>query len=265
MTTRLRTGIGAAAAVVLLLDVFVVYGARVTHAVTAVDARRMYAEAPSYAGTDDYADRDAGVRPASGVYRYATSGHARIDRLGVDRRYPSTTVRVVRHGPGCEWSETVPILREHVETYTACSTRGDQLDTGFATDLTYFLVPGRGNSICSPAGTRTGAGRRSGEEVRFRCVDREHGVVTTGTTTYTGLGRAEVDGSPWPCREVRIVTVMSGSTQGAAVRDICADAVTGLVLAEHRHVGLSVSSRFVGRVTYTEDAQFRLLSFTPEV
>ncbi len=256
-------GIGGASTLAAALGLFVVHGARTAHPVSVAAATRRYAEDPAYAGRGDFDGRPVGERPAPGVYRYATTGSSRIDRLGVVREYPAITVRVVRHGPGCEWSETVPILREHTETYTACSTGGDQLDTGFGTRLVYFSVPSSSDAACSSYGTRTGGAREPDAVVRFSCTDRDHGMHAEGTTTFIGPDSVVVGGVATSCRRIRIVTVMQGATEGAAVREICADPVTGLVLSETRSVGLSVVSAFVGRVRYAESAEFRLLSTQP--
>lgn len=255
--------IGGGAALVGGLGVFVVHGARTAHPVSLADARRIYAAEPAYAGRGGEDRRPVGERPAPGVYRYATTGFSRIDRLGVIRRYPATTLRVIRHGPHCEWSETVPILREHTETYTTCASDGDQLDTGFSTRLVYFSIASWSDSECSSYGTRTGGGRAPGAVVRFSCTDHKHGVHAEGTTTYVGAGSVVVDRVPTACRRIRVVTVMTGATEGAAVRELCTEPVTGLVLTEVRSVGLTVISAFIGRVRYAETARFDLLSVQP--
>ncbi len=246
------------------LGSFVVYGARVTHPVSVTDALRRYADRPSYAGrADAETSTIAGTRPTAGVYRYTTAGSSRVDLLGIDRRYPATTWRVVRHGPGCQWEEEVPIFGEHVETYSACAADGDQRDTGYGTRLTYFLVPGVGDATCSPGGTRTGHTLRKGESSRFRCLDPARQVRTDGTATFLGEERVMVDGRATPCRRVRVLTVMTGSTSGAALRVLCTDASTGLVLHETRTVGLTVENSFVGVVRYLESAEFTLQSTMP--
>jgi len=243
---------------------FVVYGARATHPVGVDDALRRYAERPTYAGRSGVDSRPIGVRPAAGVYLYATVGSARVDLLGIDRRYPATTSRIIRHGPGCQWEEEVPILLEHVEAYSACAADGDQLDTGYSTRLTYFFVVGVSDAACAPTGTRTGYALGQGTSRAFRCLDASRGVRTDGTATFLGDDTVDVAGHATACRRVRIVTVMSGTTNGAAVRELCSDATSGLLLHETRTVGLTVESAFVGLVRYVESAEFVLRSTTPQ-
>ena len=248
---------------VLGLGVFLVAGARAANPVTRSDAVVRYANAPGFAGLPGWNRPLTGGRPAPGVYLYATTGFARIDRLGVRRDYPATTARIVRLGPGCQWREQVAIFNEHLETYSACAQRGDQIDTGFGTRLTYFFVPGVTDLVCEPGGTRTATGRTAGAAVTFRCADEDHDVVATGTATFRGVSAVTVEGRATPCRRVTIVTVLSGTTTGAASRELCTTPDTGLVLSETRTVGVGVRSRFVGRVAYTEQATFTLQSLTP--
>jgi hypothetical protein len=247
------------------LGVFVATGARVADPVTTVEALSQYLGDPDFDGLPGWNRPRSSPRPVPGVYTYATEGFAKVSRLGIDRRYPAVTTRVVRHGPGCQWRETVPIFDEHRETYSACAQGGDQLDTGFGTRLVYFFVPASTDNVCSTAGTRTGAGMQPGETREFTCRDDDSDVTVTGSVTYRGTGSVDVAGVPVACRRVLVVTRLTGSNEGGAVRDLCTTPDTGLVLSEERSVGIKVRSAFIGALTYTEIATFRLQSLTPLV
>ncbi|HVE64058.1 MAG TPA: hypothetical protein VNB94_09680 [Mycobacteriales bacterium] len=262
-STWVRRALGVLVTVSLGLGTFVLYGARVAHPVSAAEALRGFTERPSYAGRPGLDAALDGVRPAAGVYRYATTGSARVDLLGIERHYPSTTARVVRLGPGCQWEEQVPLFDEHVETYSACAAAGDQIETGYATRLTYFFVPDISDAGCAPGGSRTGHRLAPGSTQRFRCLDRARQVRTDGSITFLGASTVHVDGREQPCRQVRMLTVLRGRTSGAALRELCTEASTGLVLRETRTVGLTVESAFVGVVRYVESAEFTLKSMTP--
>jgi hypothetical protein len=149
-----------------------------------------------------------GPRPPAGVYRYRTTGYERIDRYGVERRYPAETVRVVTWRGGCRWRETVPVFTQHVETYDFCATGADAEDFAYAT-----VFVGR-ETVPTPAG-------------------------------------------PVPTRHLRLLTALSGQSEGGAVRDLWLDP-GGLVVKEERQVGLRVRSGFVGLLTYEERASFVL-------
>jgi hypothetical protein len=201
-----------------------------------------------------------GPRPPAGVYRYRTTGYERIDRFGVERRYPAETVRVVTWRGGCRWRETVPVFTQHVETYDFCATGTDAEDFAYATRLTYFLVPGVQRFACAPAGRRLLTGARPGATRSWRCVQGTSASVNT--TVFVGPETVPTPAGPVPTRHLRLLTALSGQSQGGAVRDLWLDR-DGLVIKEVRQVGLKVSSGFVGRLTYEERATF-VLSGRPE-
>jgi hypothetical protein len=201
-----------------------------------------------------------GPRPAAGVYRYRTTGYERIDRYGVERRYPAETVRVVAWRGGCRWRETVPVFTQHVETYDFCATGADAEDFAYSTSLTYFLVPGVQRFACAPTGRRLLAGARPGASRSWRCLQ---GTSTSvNTTTFVGRETVSTPAGPVPTRHLRLLTALSGQSEGGAVRDLWLDP-DGLVVREERQVGLQVRSGFVGLLTYEERASF-VLSGRPE-
>ena len=257
--------VGALAALTLLLGLFVVVGARRVDVIDQAEALVAFQSDTTFEGLAGWDRPLDGVRPSPGVYVYATTGGARLNRMGIDRRYPAATTRIITHGPGCQWREEVPIFRQHTETYSACAEDDDQRDTGFGTRLEYFFVPGVIDAVCRPGGTRTGAGMAVGASRTFSCSDPENDVEVAGTVTYRGPGTVRVDDTPLPCRKVEIATVFTGSNLGSAVRELCTLADTGLVLSETRRVGITVDSAFIGSVTYVEEATFTLASTIPLV
>jgi hypothetical protein len=257
--------LGGVTAVVMLLGLFVVTGARRLNPVDPAEALVEFAADQTFDGLPGWDRALTGTRPEPGVYVYATRGLAKVDRLGIVRDYPERTARIITHGPGCQWRESVPIFREHRETYSACAQGTEQLDTGFGTRLVYFFVPAVTDNVCDPAGTRTGSGMIAGQSRSFTCRDDENDVEVAGTVTFEGTAVVDIAGTPVPCRKVRILTVLSGSNSGGAVRTLCTTPDTGIVLSETRNVGITVRSGFIGTVVYTEEATFTLLSLTPLV
>jgi hypothetical protein len=197
----------------------------------------------------------SGPRPAAGVYRYRTRGAERVDRFGIERTYPAETVRVIGWRGGCRWRETVPIFTQHTETYDFCAHGADADDFAYATRLTYFLVPGSQRFACAPTGRRLLAGRPPGGARSWRCV--EGASVSVNTTTYLGPQTVPTPAGPVATRHLRLITALSGRSEGGAVRDLWLDR-DGLVVREERRVRLRVRSPFVGLVTYEEEASFLL-------
>jgi hypothetical protein len=200
-----------------------------------------------------------GPRPPTGVYRYRTSGYERIDRFGVERAYPAETVRVITWRGGCRWRETVPVFTQHVETYDFCARGADAEDFAYSTRLTYFLVPGVQRFACAPVGRRLLAGQPPGAARGWRCA--EGSSTSANTTIFVGPETVQTAAGPIATRHLRLITALSGQSEGGAVRDLWLDP-DGLVVREDRQVSLRVRSRFVGTLTYEERASF-LLSGRP--
>ena len=245
--------VASALAVVLLGDAFLLWGDRARpvtpeSALEAFRARGPVASAPPL--------------PAAGVYVYDTTGFERVNRLSIRRSYPAASVRVVRPtGAGCAWREEVRLFEEHAETYDVCTDGNDARDTAFGTRLSYYYVDSAMSLDCGTGSTRTGRGFAVGESRTYAC--RGVGVSAEVTVTYEGEGTAVVDDLEVPCRRVVVVTALAGATTGGARRALCTDERTGLVLTEERSVGVVTRSAFVGRVTYSERATFRLRSLVP--
>ena len=156
---------------------------------------------------------------------------------------------------GCRWRETVPVFTQHVETYDFCASGADAEDFAYATSLTYFLVPGVQRFACAPTGRRLLAGAGPGASRSWRCV--QGSSTSVNTTTFVGRETVPTPAGPVPTRHLRLITALSGQSEGGAVRDLWLDP-DGLVVREERQVGLRVRSGFVGRLTYEERASFVL-------
>lgn len=253
MATRIRL-LATAIVLVLLANAFLLWGDR-ARVVTPVDAVRRYR-----AGTHFVTGPPL---PSPGVYLYDTTGYERVDRLSIRRDYPDVTARIVTISLGCAWKETVTIFREHSESYDLCADGSDVRDTAFGTRLSYYGVESRTALTCGPGGTRIGRGMEPGENRTYACSGDD--LRATVTVAYEGEGTAVIEEVEVPCRRVVLTTVLSGSNTGGARRALCTDERTGLVLTEERSVGISAPARFVGRVSYTERATFRLRSLVPLV
>lgn len=189
--------------------------------------------------------------PAAGVYVYDTTGYERVDRLSIRRAYPHVSTRTIR-ADGCGYRETVTVFREHVEDYHVCA---DGLrDVRLATRLSYYLVSSSMTLACDRGGSRVSA-------ASYEC--RGDGTTATVTVAYEGEGTVDVEEVPVTCARVVVTTVLRGDNAGGARRALCVEPRSGLILTEDRSVGVTTRSAFVGRVTYTERATFRIRSLVP--
>ena len=254
---RLLRVAAALAVAVALTDGFLLWARGLATPVGPERAAGYLAAAPAGDLPSDLPSDLPGPRPPAGVYRYRTAGYERIDRYGVERRYPAETVRVVSWRGGCRWRETVPVFTQHVETYDFCATGTDAEDFASSTRLTYFLVPGAQRFACAPTGRRLLAGARPGASRSWRCV--QGGSVSVNTTTFVGRETVATPAGPVPTRHLRLLTALSGESTGGAVRELWLDP-SGLVVKEQRQVSLRVRSAFVGLLTYQEQASFLLTS-----
>jgi len=194
--------------------------------------------------------------PATGVYRYRTTGGEEISLFDTRRDYSAETMRIVTRR-GCGVREEQFFVVQHIEYYDRC---GDKLVT-YGTDIAYWWTHGTQAFACR-GGTFDMTGRAPGAREEWDCADedtRAHQI-----TEYVGDEPVEIGGAGLRARHVRWTTLFSGATLGGAVVDDWFDLATGVVLREQRNIGLQVGSQFVGRLNYTDVSEFTLISMTPD-
>jgi hypothetical protein len=189
------------------------------------------------------------------VYRYATTGGERVSLFDIRRDYSRETMRIVT-SRGCGVRETQYFLIQHIEYYDRC---GDRLPT-YGTDIAYYWTHGTQDFRCE-GGSFDMAGLRPGAKVEWDCADED--TRAHQETVYVADEPVEVEGTSIVARHTRWTTTFSGATTGAAVVDDWFDPVWGVVLHERRAIGLKVGSQFVGRLTYADVSDLRLLSLMP--
>lgn len=193
--------------------------------------------------------------PAPGVYRYGTTGGEYVSLFDTRRNYSGTTMRIVtRHG--CGVREEQFFVTQHLEYYDRC---GDTLVT-YGTDIAFWWTHGTQDFTCQ-GGSFDLAGARRGDRSEWDCGDED--THAHQVTTYVGDETVPVEGTDLPARHTRWVTTFSGATVGAAVVDDWFDPGSGLLLREKRVIALKVGSQFVGRLSYTDNSEYVLLSVTP--
>jgi hypothetical protein len=194
--------------------------------------------------------------PEPGVYRYRTTGGEHISFLDYRRDYSATTMRIVT-ARGCGVREQQWFLVQHLEYYDRC---GDALDS-YGTDIAFWWTHGTQAFRCQPGGSFDMAGHRPADQVTWSCADEDTDAAQL--TQYVADETVEVGGVAVPARHTRWITTFSGATRGTATVDDWFAPDTGLVLHEHREIGLRVGSPFVGSVAYVDSSDFTVLSLTP--
>ena len=194
--------------------------------------------------------------PATGVYRYRTTGGEVVSLFDTRRDYSPETMRIVTR-QGCGVREEQFFVLQHIEYYDRC---GDRLAT-YGTDIAYWWTHGTQDFACR-GGTFDMAGRAPGAREEWDCADED--TSAHQITEYIGDATVAVGGAAMPARHVRWTTLFSGATVGGAVVDDWFDPGSGLVLRERRSIGLKVGSQFVGHLTYADVSEFTLLAMSPD-
>jgi len=194
--------------------------------------------------------------PAPGVYRYRTTGGELVSLFDTRRDYSDITMRIVTRR-GCGVREEQFFVTQHVEYYDRC---GDKL-VAYGTDIAYWWTHGTQDFKCQ-GGSFDLRGAPPRTTVEWDCADQD--THAHQITTYVGDEPVPVEGTDLPARHTRWTTYFSGATVGAAVVDDWFDPGTGLLLREKRAIALKVGSQFVGKLTYTDNSEYVLLSVTPD-
>ena len=207
-----------------------------------------------------FRENDRNVKELEGVYVYATTGGESIDVLGGARHhYPartSITARRVPCGLELEWAALVG--RE--TTWTLCSTDAGIELRGSDERHKFFWQNDRTTYVCEGA-VLVAAGNASQAAHDFTCTAPK--ARETGQAQLVGPETIAVGGRAITTVHARTVGTISGENDGTETADWWLDTATALPV---RIVLKSRTSRktIVGLTHYTEDAELRLLSTTPE-
>lgn len=241
----------------LVVGLFLVVGRSWVGGVSRRQAIGHYRDSVGSGVLDPPASTVANGLPAPGVYRYKTAGGERLSLFGIHRTYSGTTMRVVTSLPGCGVRERQYFLVQHVDQYDRC---GDVL-VAYGTDLAYYFTHHQHTYVCQ-GGSFDMGDARPGVTTTWSCGDKA--TQTRETTRYVADETVSVGGFDVAARHTQRVTVFSGATLGRAVVDDWFDSGTGLVLREHREVGLRFGSPFGGHITYTDKSEMTVLSLEPD-
>lgn len=198
------------------------------------------------------------MRPASGVYAYATSGGERVSFADARHDYPDRTFAAVRRISGCRWELEHRILEEHVERHTYCGAPGGLSLLVWRAEITFFGQRNEAAYVCDPPEALVTRG--NGARGSFICRSDDGDV----RETVTDLGREQirVGDRRVDALHVRARGTVSGRARGTTRADIWIHPDSGLTLKLVREAH-TTSEAFGTTVTYDEKAAFLLESLAP--
>lgn len=207
-----------------------------------------------------FRENDRVAKGLEGVYVYVTTGGESIDVLGGARhRYPARTSITARRVP-CGLELVWAALVGCTTTWTLCSTDAGIELRSVEHRHTFFWQSDRTSYACTGAVlVPAGDARPAGHD--FTCTSAK--AAASGRALLVGSETIDVGGTAVATMHARTAGTISGANDGTESADWWLDTATALP------VRIALQSRasrktIVGRAHYTEDADLRLLSLTPE-
>lgn len=207
--------------------------------------------------TDDEPSRGL---PASGVYRYRTSGAEHLSLGDITRTFPPSTAVIVTDAR-CSTMRWEP-FEQHVEGLVACPAADGALS--IVSIPSYEEIAGTTTTTVVECPTDTYllppdpvVGRRW----RSTCRAPGQTVVVTGQVVDTAP--VDIGGAAMPAVHTRLSMSMSGSESGTNPNDYWLSASTGLILRQSETVDVSQAAGPLGAVHYDEHMSIALTSAQP--
>ena len=202
----------------------------------------------------------SGQLPASGVYRYRTTGGEQLSIAGIDRQFPTDTEAIVTDAR-CATVEWEP-LQQHTEGLVECPLTDGGI--GLSQALSYEQI----------AGTRTTDVIRCPATTYFVPPDPTPGLAWHGTCHATGqtvavsgliVGTSAVDvgGRAVPALHTRVRFTFSGTEAGTNPNDYWISLQNGLILRQRETVSVSQKAGPLGSVRYSEQMAIAIDSTAP--
>ncbi len=198
--------------------------------------------------------------PASGVYRYQTSGVERLSVGDITRNFPAFTNLIVTDAR-CSTMRWEP-FEEHVEGLVTCpSPNGSMSITSVPS---YEQIAGTQTTTvlqCPPGTYLLPPEPVAGEQWQTTCHAAGQTVVVTGQVVGTAM--VDVGRIQMPAVHTRLSMALSGSESGTNPNDYWLSASTGLILRQSETVEVSQQAGPLGSVHYEEHMSIELASIHP--
>jgi hypothetical protein len=226
---------------------------------TQVDLRqalRIYRQEQRAAGADG-----GSHLPATGVYRYRTSGGEQLSIAGIGRSFPAATDMIVTDTARCATMKWEPLV-QHTEGWVECLQKDGALS--ITSSPTYEQIAGTQDTtiIDCPQGMYFVPPHPFvGQRWRETCHSPGQRIIFSGEV----MGRSSMDvgGEEEPALHTRLVLTFSGSDSGTNPNDFWVSLHSGLILRQHETASVSQSAGPFGSVRYTEQMTIALASMTP--
>ena len=266
-TRRRRVALGVIVAVVVALAVIagvVIWGGSSGHEVTPDEAGKRLDTATSIAPVRGV------LRPAQGVYRYRGSG---TDELSTPPKQqtegPDMPATVTHRADGC-WTFRIDYHSNHWQSWDYCATDGRLEEQGGSTyqrwDFGVFASETTSTFACDSSVTiRLDA--EPGDEWNQACgsVAGADSAASTSSGPYRFVGAETmtIGGEPVEALHYHRERAMAGGQRGTERSEVWFAAADGLPLRNERRIEVSTDT-VIGETTYSEVADFELLSTAPE-
>ena len=222
-----------------------------------------------YHATSTTAGAVSGSGPEAGVYEYTGSGTDHISTPPkTQNEGPEIPGTVTAGNPGC-WVFRVDYNTSHWQTWNYCSRAGQLLEMGGQSfqrwDFVAFKVDTTTSFTCDPPAITIKATMKVGDSWTQSCSGTSTSIsgraVSSGRFTYLGTEKLDVGGRRVDTFHFRQRRTLSGSQTGSQVSELWFGR-DGLPIKNRRRISVD-SGSVLGTVTYTENAEFSLVSLTP--
>jgi hypothetical protein len=199
--------------------------------------------------------------PASGVYRYQTTGGEQLSIAGISRSFPTTTQMIVTAANGCATMMWEP-LTQHVEGWVECPEKTGGLEITSAPSYEQIAGAQTTSVIRCPAGMYFVPPHTfTGERWSTTCHSPGETVLFSGRVL--GQGSVKVGDATVPALHIHIDLSFTGAQSGPNPNDIWVSPATGLILRQSETVNVTQQTGPLGSVRYQEHMTIALTSMVP--
>ena len=220
-------------------------------------AIRTYRQDQTSAKTDNEADL-----PASGVYRYRTTGGEHLSFGGVSRQFPASSEMIVTDQHGCATMKWEPLV-QHMEGLVVCPGPDGALKIASTSSYEEIVGIVTKSVVRCPAGTYlVPPNAKPGDHWRTTCHGtHDEQVVFSGRV----VGKATVDVGRHRDQAIHthLTLQFSGAESGTNPNDYWVTAGTGLILRQDETVAVAQQAGPLGSVHYTEQMGIALEAAAP--
>ena len=209
------------------------------------------------------------TRPQVGVYEYRGSGSDHISAPPkTQRQGPEIPGTVTLRRDGC-WVVRFDYNTSHWQTWEYCARGGQLLEMGGQSfqrwDFVAFKVDTTTTFTCDPPSIAIKATMKVGDSWTQSCSGTSTSIkgkaTSSGRYTFLGAEQLDVGGRVVDTYHFRQLRTLSGGQTGTQESEFWF-AHNGLPIKNTRDTSVD-SSSIIGTVTYTEKAEFALVSLTP--